>query len=306
MNMRRFPKVILAVAALSMLSGQVNAAEPDILGQVVISNSERFTLAADNINQTFQIDVGFPVGYAESDLSYPVVYLLDGNLMFPAAYSNLSGLQFGGEIPGVVLVGIGYQVENAMEVFSLRTRDLVPTNDVEWTQANRNLPAPAGLPENISPGGAQEFLDFINQELKPVINERYRIDDTDQTLAGYSFGGLFSLFTLFNHSDSFNRYVIGSPSIWWHDEVSFDFEEEYSKTHSDMNKSVFISSGGLEEPPGSESFGMVSNAQEMNRRLNARAYPNLKLNYLEFDGETHMSGTGVSTNRGLKAVFSSD
>ena len=88
--------------------------------------------------------------------------------------------------------------------------------------------------------------------------------------------------------------------------MSFDYEEQYAQAHSDLAKTVYISVGELEEPPGSESYGMVSNAREMDRRLSARGYPNLQLEYVVFDGETHMSGPGVSINRGLKAVFAND
>lgn len=291
---------------LCLLSCPSFAAEPNIVGQVTLGNTERFTLTAENIDQTFQIDVSFPMAYQSTSENYPVIYLLDGNFMFPVVDYNLKGLQLGLEIPEIILVAIGYELENELEQFNLRTRDLVPTFDAEWTEEARNAPPPNGLPENISPGGAGEFLEFINNELKPVINARYRVDPADQTLAGYSFGGLFSLYTLFNHTDSFDRYVIGSPSIWWHHQVSFDYEEQYAQAHSDLAKTVFISSGGLEQPPGSEAFGMISNAREMAHRLQARGYPNLKLEYLVFDGETHMSGTGVSTNRGLKSVFSND
>lgn len=292
--------------ALLLHSSFLFAAEPNLVGPVTLSNTERFTLVAENIDQTFQIDVSYPIAYQATSQNYPVIYLLDGNYMFPIVDYNLRGLQLGLEIPEVILVAIGYELENELEQFNLRTRDLVPTFDAEWTEEARNAPPPNGLPENISPGGAGEFLAFINNELKPVINARYRVDPADQTLVGYSFGGLFSLYTLFNHTDSFDRYVIGSPSIWWHDQVSFDYEEDYAQAHSDLAKKVFISSGGLEEPPGSEAFGMITNAREMARRLEARAYPNLKLDYLVFDGETHMSGIGVSTNRGLKSVFSKD
>ena len=291
---------------LFLLNSPVFAAEPNIIGPVTLTNTERFTLAAENIEQTFQIDVSFPMDYQMSSEDYPVVYLLDGNYAFPAVDYNSRVLQMGLEIPGIILVAIGYEVDNDLEAMILRTRDLVPTFDAAWTEESRNAPPPNALPENISPGGADEFLKFINNELKPVINARYRADPSDQTLVGYSFGGLFSLFTLFNHPDSFDRYVIGSPSIWWHDQVSFDYEEQYAQAHSDLAKTVFISSGGLEEPQGSEAFGMISNAREMDRRLRARGYPNLQLDYVIFDGETHMSGTGVSTNRGLKAVFAKD
>lgn len=281
-------------------------AEPQWLGPVTLTNSERFMLDAENINQTFQIDISLPSGYQSSDQDYPVAYLIDSNLMFPAVDFNARGLQLGLEVPGFILVGIGYKVDNDLQALALRNRDLLPSYDAEWVEESRQAPPPLTLPENINPGGAEKFLKFINEELKAVINSHYRVNTENQTLVGYSFGGLFSLFTLFKHTDSFDRYVIGSPSVWWHDQLSLDFEEQYAENNEDLAKAVFISSGGLEEEPGSEDFRMISNAREVWQRLVARNYPNLKIAYTIFDGETHLSRTGVAINRGLKFVLNQD
>jgi predicted alpha/beta superfamily hydrolase len=145
-------------------------------------------------------------------------------------------------------------------------------------------------------GGADAFLDFIESEVKPFINEHYRTETDDETLAGYSLGGVFGFHVLFNHTDTFDKYIIGSPSIWWDDEVCFDFEAKYAKNNKDLAKRVFISVGSLEP-------GGATNHEEMLRRLKSREYANLKVEHFVFPGETHVSGLGTAFNRGLKFVF---
>ena len=76
-------------------------------------------------------------------------------------------------------------------------------------------------------GGANEFLEFINSKVKPLINDKYHIDKSDQTYCGFSLGGLFGLFALFTSPQSFNRYVIGSPSIWWDDKYILEVEKQF-------------------------------------------------------------------------------
>jgi len=44
---------------------------------------------------------------------------------------------------------------------------------------------------------------------------------------------------LFQHPDIFNRYKISSPSLWWDNGVTFEFEKKYSEKHSDLPARVF-------------------------------------------------------------------
>lgn len=63
--------------------------------------------------------------------------------------------------------------------------------------------------------GAEQFLAFIEEELKPLIEREVPIDRTRQTLFGHSLGGWLVLYTLFTRSRAFQYYAAGSPSIWW-------------------------------------------------------------------------------------------
>jgi predicted alpha/beta superfamily hydrolase len=64
-------------------------------------------------------------------------------------------------------------------------------------------------------GDAEGFHRFMTEELRPLIAQSYRTDPKNQSLMGYSLGGLFALHVLFQHPQSYQGYVIGSPSIWW-------------------------------------------------------------------------------------------
>jgi len=297
-------RIILTIASiLAVTTGTATAAELQYRGAVTLEDTEQFTLAAQDIDQVFRIDVALPASYGQTDQHYPVVYMMDSNLLFPGVVNGASGLQLGREVPEIIIIGIGYDVEILLETLGLRNRDLVPTNDPAWDAEARQAPAPLGMPDHLSTGGAEAFLTFINEEVKPAMNARYRIDTDSQSLLGYSFGGLFSLYTLFNHPDSFDNYVIGSPSIWWNDTVTFDYEARYADTHDDLPKRVFISSGALEEAAGGDDFMMVSNAKKMEELLQSRNYPNLTLSYKNFADETHMSGTLPASTQGLRFVL---
>ena len=129
------------------------------------------------------------------------------------------------------------------------------------------------------------------------INHRYRTNPNDETLIGYSLGGIFALHVLFNHTDAFDRFVIGSPAIRWDDHMLFDAEASYAAKHDDLNKAVHISAGGLESPL------RVANVHTMYARLTAHDYPNLNIAVDIFDNETHMTGINATVMQGLYSVM---
>src|SRR5690242_13516553 len=98
--------------------------------------------------------------------------------------------------------------------------------------------------------GAERFLAFIRDELKPWVGDRYPADPDDSAFYGASLGGLFATHVLLKEPSTFRRYGIGSPAYWWDDGVMFAKEAEYAKSHSDLTARVFVSVGGDENPQG--------------------------------------------------------
>ena len=66
----------------------------------------------------------------------------------------------------------------------------------------------------------------------PFIDEEYRTVQTDRGLYGFSMGGLFTVYTMLHHPDLFQRYIAGSPSLWWNDGITFTYEETFAREHS--------------------------------------------------------------------------
>jgi predicted alpha/beta superfamily hydrolase len=276
-------------------------AQPSVPQPVSIAGSVTHVLDAKKIDQSYKIDIALPGSYGMGSRKYPVVYVTDGGGNFPIVVGNLRMLSLGFEMPGVIVVGIGYNTADIPRVLAVRTRDLTPTNDAAYTEDARKSPM-FPLPADVTPGAADAFIDFIEHEVKPFVNRNYRTDSDNETYIGYSLGGLFGLHVLFNHTNSFDKYIIGSPSIWWDNAVSFSYEAKFAENNKDLAKKVFMSSGALEETVEGDSR-MVTNMIKMFTRLNSRQYPSLVLDHYVFAGETHMSGMGTAFNRGLRFVF---
>ena len=276
------------------------------MNQFTIENTQQFEIFSKEINQEFIINIGLPPNYSKDHDKYPVVYVTDAGSNFIGLMGSLPLMQFVNDLPSFVLVGIDYKSPNSMDSMSLRNRDLTPTNDKIWMAAQKDMYKIFGedLPQ-VEAGGAKYFLDFINDEIKPFINKKYYVDTTDQTYCGFSLGGLFGLYTLFNSSDSFKRYVIGSPSIWWDDRHILKVEEEYAKKNKNLSAKVFMSTGDLEEE-GGDNFKMISNMKALSNTLLSRNYKGLDLETAIFEDETHCSAVSATLNRGLRNVFKSD
>ena len=147
---------------------------------------------------------------------WPVIFVLDGNMHFNMVvdmvrFMNIR-VEFCNELPDALIVGIGYPVTGTLtdmlyHVMHLRMRDFVLDRE-ESGEAfmQEHFPIDAPIPS----GNGIGFMQFLRQELIPLIESDYRADRADRTLLGHSMGANFALYTLFRHPDLFQRCVAAS------------------------------------------------------------------------------------------------
>lgn len=234
-------------------------------GPVSLPFSEQRDLRSQATGRTYRIFVSQPPGEAPPD-GFPVVYVLDGNAYFPALSLQAHAL---GQRPdpslreAVLVVGIGYPADALVDI---------PTRAEDYTPPAPDA-AQSGDRLASRHGGAERFLDFIEHELKPRIAARYRVDPARQTLFGHSYGGLFTLYTLFTRPQAFQAYVAASPSIWWNRGYLLGLVPRLARaTYPPVR--LLLSVGGAEQPaPGAPlatprdrhlaERRMVDNAREL-------------------------------------------
>lgn len=249
---------------------------------------------SDTLGRGFVIDVLLPPTFnpAQSD-KYPVIYMTDGFLHFPMVGPNLlmeqalyeEGL---GKIAPAILVGISYPFDNSDS--SLRFTDLTPTA--------------ADFNGVMLGGGADRFAEFIETELKPFINTSFHGDPNNETFMGHSLGGLFGLHVMFNHPESYQRFVIGSPSIWWDDKQIKESEANYAAQNDDLNAKLYLFIGSEENCRNvtNEVCG-VKDLKKMYQKLKSRHYPNLKIEREILKNENHGTVVSPGYDKGLRKVF---
>lgn len=207
---------------------------------VTLPATDYFELDSAHVGGRLAIWVTKPVDYDRGDdARYPAVYVTDGNVAAAmlAPYAEHTAFELITAFQPYMQVTVGYPPDQAPEWLTLRTRDLVPSGepapqsiidavaaDAEtagWTQDEQDE-----YIRSIQSGRAAEFLAFFEEELRPVIEERYRVLDGATGLFGYSYGGLFTLYALMRQSSMFQRYGAGSPGVLHPDSQIFRLEQQ--------------------------------------------------------------------------------
>lgn len=272
------------------------------LGVFSIPNTHSHEFVANSNGQPYRVWVATPRKPAEGE-QFPVFYVLDGNWSFGTAVETVRMLALGGDVPPLLVVGIGYPGPGGYrDSGRLRNFELSPTDDLAY----RERAAKQGQPvDDRGLGGAAGFLAFITGELAPFLEERYASDPGDQCLFGYSLGGLFATYALLQEPTPFQRYVIGSPSLWWNEQWMMRQEAERAAGSKELRARVFVSAGAEEEAPGGRpetvNFGMVSNAVRFAALLASRGYEGLRVNSQVFADEAHHMPPMLV--RGLRWVY---
>lgn len=200
MGRRAFRHALAGLAFLAMTVAFQASPAQALDGAGLVASS--FDLEASS-GVGYRIFTAVPVGKAPAG-GFPVVYLIDGNMTFPIAEAVLAG----NPEMKAVLVGIGYPTGDRNEIVRLRYFDLTPRTPAELIPLAKGMSPP-------ETGGRDAFLSFLEDQLKPAIEQRLPVDRTRQTIFGHSLGGLFALHVLFSRPDAFRTYAAADPSIWW-------------------------------------------------------------------------------------------
>jgi predicted alpha/beta superfamily hydrolase len=152
----------------------------------------------------YRILVSAPRGPAP-DGGFPVFYILDGDAFFNTAVEIARMREWGRLSPSIV-VGLAYP-SRAFYDGPRRTYDFTPPGSSDPDFDISEL------------GGADKFLAFLTDELRPWIGERYAVDPSRQILFGHSLGGLFVLHAMYASPRSFNIYLAASPTIRFSDRL---------------------------------------------------------------------------------------
>ena len=206
------PFLFITFISCSFAFGQVKS---DSARHYVEKEIVQWDFTSKTVGDDFTIYIHFPPGYDTTKTKYPVLYMTDGDWNMTVAMNCFNMLRQDYNIKTEpLIVGIGYGKRP-----NKRSRDLDPGK------------------------GGPKFLEFIQTEVMPFIEKQYRVTD-NKTLYGYSLGGMFTIYTLFEHPGMFNMIGIGAPGNAGNDLMIE--AKKYFAAHKDLNTKVFLGVGSYE------------------------------------------------------------
>lgn len=237
----------------------------------------------------YELRVSLPHGYESSDERFPVVFTLDADYSFLIARNVTDHLAERDHLREVIVVGVAYGGPLAYR--RNRTRDYTPTFVPEGGY---------GAEFQKVSGGGPKFLTALETEIIPFVDRHYRTTAADRTLVGHSYGGLFTLWSLFTRPGLFHNYVAVSPSLWYDDQLILRLEQAYAREHDALPARGYLCVGSRE---GNGRIDMVGDFRRLVERLEQRRYPGLAFQSRVMEDETHNSIFPGCLSNGLRYVL---
>lgn len=256
--------------------------------QTPVSIGLRDSLYSAVLGESRTIWISLPPAYNASS-RYPVLYVLDGDAFFPFITGVVNHLGNTAMIPELIVVGIGN---------TNRFRDLTPTVDsLNDVQPN---------------GGGELFTTFIEKELIPLIEQRYKTAPY-RLLMGHSLGGLLAANTFYNHTNLFNAYLILDPSVWWKKMELLNNAPSLLSDKKFDDKVVYLANSNA-VPPGMKDT-MAMKKDTTNTTIGSRAVfrfrdqlsqnknRGFRWKFRYYPEETHASVPLISAHDALRFIF---
>ncbi|PCH63546.1 MAG: hypothetical protein COC19_00910 [SAR86 cluster bacterium] len=264
---------LLLVFKVSLLYGQDSIIE------------QSFIISSHYLDEDREYWVHIPKSYFDESyvpVAYPVVYLLDARAQFQVFTGIMNAMSSGANgnyrIPETIVVGI---------LNTDRMRDLTPTRgDVEELGA-----------EFATSGGGAAFLNFLEHELIPEIESRYRVLG-HRTLVGHSLGGLLVVQALIEKPELFDGLMIIDPSLWWEEGQYLELIESEYATAPQTDLAVYIVT-----PQYSNSNGQITTTARLHELLVAKQFENLRIELQRIPDESHAAVPLLAFYQGLQFLY---
>ncbi len=256
--MKQITLFFLTFLFISAVKGQTSQdkEKPLTIGEVV-------TMYSDVLKEERTLNIYLPETYDRAK-AYPVLYLLDGSMdedfLHITGLAQFFNLMF--SMPDFIIVGIA----NVN-----RKRDFTFHTDLEDLQ--KQYP---------TTGHSAAFISFVESELQPMIQARYKITE-DKYLIGQSLGGLLATEILLKKAYLFSHYLIVSPSLWWDNESMLNEAETLFAQQPDTDRYVFVAVGAHEDKI------MQREALALSEMLQRSKKKQLKTDFLSMEDENHAS-----------------
>ncbi len=206
-----------------------------------LERTQVWTVQPDQVDHPFLVTVSQPWRSVPGQALQGRI-VLDGNMHAGTAQAASLCVEAESGVPPALVVSIGYPLDSPLPPILARNRDLTPSAWPEWERLYSKIhgaTSPSG-------GGADDFLGFVCDELKPAVEEEFAVRPDEWDLVGTSFGGLFAIHALLSRPEEFKRYFGCGSSFWWRGTMMFDRAEAFVREQGKLDVSVYLCAGSFE------------------------------------------------------------
>jgi predicted alpha/beta superfamily hydrolase len=232
------------------------------------------------------LTVRLPRGYGDSPgRAYPVLFSVDGGA--DQDFELLAGIaaeaEFSTSFEPFILIGVKTKQ---------RSKQLTPD-----LKRLRLAQLKASFGDQMVPGGAAKFREYLAQEVMPWVKKRYRTERTIVTAA--SLGGLFVLDTFLERPEMFDDYIALTPSVWWDDGRIVDEAANKLRSHAPSGRRLYLTMG--DEGVGNRTGTWLST---LVKALETNAPQGLKWAFVDrSDSEEHRTMALVSWLDAMRTLY---
>ncbi|MDA6069671.1 alpha/beta hydrolase-fold protein [Flavobacterium sp. AC] len=261
-------------------SKSTDTSKPFVLG--VIDEIQSKELGEKRI-----LNIYLPEGYkAEHTTKYPVIYLLDGSadedFIHIAGLVQFNSFEWINQVPKSIVVGIA-TVD--------RRRDFTYPTNIEKDKKRF-----------ATSGHSDKFIAFIEKELQPFIDKKYKTTHS-KTIIGQSLGGLLETEILLKKPTLFNKYVIVSPSIWWDNGSLLNQESTIFQENFNQQTDIYIAVGKEGLTPTEIPRVMEVDANLLAEKIKATKSKNIKVYFDYFPQENHATILHPAASNSFKFFY---
>ncbi len=219
------------------------------------------------LGETRQLKIQVPRGYDDTDKSYPIVVVFDGDYLFEIVAGNVDYYSYWEDIPEAIVVGVN-QVES---------RD----SDTYYSEQN-SLPIDDGA----------KFFEFVGMELLPYIEKVYRTEKF-KVAVGHGLTANFINYFLLKAVPLFQSYVAISPDL------APDMTNFLKERLSGVETKTFYYLATSDK----DVKHIKKGTDELNTALSGLDNKNLLRSFDSFEGPSHYSLPAHAIPKALESIF---
>jgi predicted alpha/beta superfamily hydrolase len=145
-------------------------------------------------------------------------------------------------------------------------------------------------------GEADKFLNFIETELFPFIDKKYRTIPY-RIFSGHSAAAMCVTYAFLSHTNMFNAYIALSPSLFWDSSLLNRVADEKLGSLNLKYKQYYFSIGGDETPSN------IGEAHTFAKTLKIKSPAELRWKFDYLANEDHGSQVTIALYNGLRFIY---